>query len=184
MGERDISHYEDPAEATPNMGNPLNRSPVGWWSSCGLGLRDFAVTTKIPYACNVTVRDSLYYSATPSHRIDNVQSREFSGYARCQTSPSIQVVLRNIIVKYGNSQINAVLIETSSLGLSIIISIPRSHCRLLRRACAVLGQKRSPVSGHRSASNRCGGFLWWKVWWLREASQIGQMFIPLCEKVV
>ena len=24
----------------------------------------------------------------------------------------------------------------------------------------------------------------YKVWWLREASQIGQMFIPLCEKVV
>ena len=27
-------------------------------------------------------------------------------------------------------------------------------------------------------------FPMYKVWWLREASQIGKTFIPLCEKVV
>ena len=63
--------------------------------------------------------------------------------------------------------------------------------------------KVSPVSGHRSAENRrvflptseirdtCTRGYWnetkfsiHKVWWLREASQIGQTLIPLCEQVV
>ena len=66
--------------------------------------------------------------------------------------------------------------------------------------------KKSPVSGHRSASKSVGDIFFlggggwviffifadqWnqtkfpihKVWWLREASQIGQTLITLCEKV-
>ena len=55
-------------------------------------------------------------------------------------------------------------------------------------------KNKSPVSGHRSASNIANvirvyavigtrpKFHIHKVWWLRQASQIGQTFIPLCEK--